>query len=53
MTRLYVDLICEKCGDKHGVTNARTILGSKPITDGLCMWCEYEEKKEERGKRNE
>lgn len=45
MTRLYVNVLCEKCGEVYGVSTG-PYFGTKPgdaaIKEGLCLKCEFE-----------
>lgn len=46
MTRLYVPILCERCGEQIGVDCGSYFgrqLGDQPIRVGLCIQCELEE----------
>lgn len=42
MTRLYVNVRCERCGTAHGVDAAGSYAWAKDIVRGLCIVCEVE-----------
>lgn len=49
MTRLYVDIHCENCGEPHAVDVGEYFgkrLGDEPVKHGLCIWCRLEKEKE-------
>ncbi|WP_028987575.1 hypothetical protein [Thermicanus aegyptius] len=46
MTRLFVNLICERCGTSYGVATGGyygSLNGDLDIRKGLCLWCEMED----------
>lgn len=43
MTQLYVNLLCERCGQPYGVTTGEYFGSEQSDEDvqrGLCFWCE-------------
>ena len=48
MTRLYVDIICTRCGESYGVSDEvryaydaeENIYSPQDITEGLCLNCQ-------------
>lgn len=38
MTRLYVHVYCERCGEAH----ALDLDAKKSYTEGICDWCRIE-----------
>lgn len=43
MTRLYVNVRCERCNKVYARDFSRSTLGDKGYTAGVCVWCKIKE----------